>query len=164
MSMRDNDTIFLENEYKKIVEANLNIDPKELAASMMSDKSKEKDLYAPYAVIYHGQALEWYGDGDPASGNGRYKPKGNCGHILAINVPTKSLAEQIARHMINVLRDKYSNNVYGKNIFLCDWDNPIALPMTEVDFEYMDPEIDLFVDFKNMSEEEIEEYALLTLL
>ena len=37
----------------------------------------------PYAIIWHAQYHEWYGTEDPSTGEGRYKPKGDAGAVLA---------------------------------------------------------------------------------
>lgn len=71
---------------------------------------------APYYVAWYAQSWEWYGDGDPADGKGRYKPKGDGGRIVAINVPTYDQAVKIA----DKLEQDYNEgnfedkNVYGK--------------------------------------------------
>ena len=64
------------------------------------DKDKDMDDVgeagaAPYYVSWHGQSHEWYGDGDPSEGNGRYKSKGDGGQMLAVNIPTYAEAEAI---------------------------------------------------------------------
>ena len=50
---------------------------------------------APYAIVWHGQYAEWYGNGDPESGDGRYKMKGDAGNVLAKNIPTHAQAEKL---------------------------------------------------------------------
>lgn len=72
---------------------------------------------APYYVAWYAQSYEWYGDGDPADGNGRYKPKGDGGRIVAINIPTYDKALEISRKLeasyeSGEFEDK---NVYGKH-------------------------------------------------
>lgn len=65
---------------------------------------------APYAVGWSGQYWEWYGDGDPDQGNGRYKPKGDGGDIVAINVPSYEMAQKIA----NDLEEKLASEDTGE--------------------------------------------------
>ena len=72
---------------------------------------------APYYVAWHAQSYEWYGDGAPSDGQGRYKPKGDGGRVVAINIPTYDKARQIA----DKLEASYESgefedkNVYGKH-------------------------------------------------
>lgn len=79
-----------------------------------ADAQDMKD--APYYVSWHAQSWEWYGDGDPADGNGRYKPKGDGGRIVAINISKYEKAAEIA----NKLEASYKSgefedkNVYGR--------------------------------------------------
>jgi hypothetical protein len=40
--------------------------------------------------------MEWYGNGEPGSGDGRFKAKGDGGAMVAINVPTFEMAQRIA--------------------------------------------------------------------
>lgn len=51
-----------------------------------------------YAVGYDSGFREWYGDGPPGRGPGRYKNK-VAGGVLAINVPTYEMAEKIAKEI-----------------------------------------------------------------
>lgn len=60
-----------------------------------SDDDNEEMSDAPYAIVWHGQYAEWYGDGDPESGKGRYKMKGDAGNVLAKNIPTHAQAEKL---------------------------------------------------------------------
>ena len=60
-----------------------------------SDDDNEEMSDAPYAIVWHGQYAEWYGDGDPKSGKGRYKMKGDAGNVLAKNIPTHAQAEKL---------------------------------------------------------------------
>jgi hypothetical protein len=55
-----------------------------------------KDLYV---VGWTSQSYEWYGDDDPLSNQGRYKPKGDGGEIVAVNLPTLEKAHEIAREL-----------------------------------------------------------------
>ena len=84
-----------------------------------SDERTEPDQEmkdAPYYVEWNAQSWEWYGDDDPSTGRGRYKPKGDGGRVVAINVPDYETAQKIA----NKLDDDYKagdfedKNVYGK--------------------------------------------------
>jgi len=71
---------------------------------------------APYYVEWNAQSWEWYGDDDPSTGSGRYKPKGDGGRIVAINVPTYDKAMAIAGKLDNDYDDGSfeDKNVYGK--------------------------------------------------
>jgi hypothetical protein len=76
-----------------------------------------------YYVRWIGQYHEWYGDGPPEEGNGRYKQKGDGGRIVAINVPTEEQAEQIADQLDQAYADKQfpDKMVYNK------WGEDMAL-------------------------------------
>lgn len=72
---------------------------------------------APYIVGWSGQSLEWYGDEGPESGRGRYKPKGDGGRIVAINIPTYEMAEKIAKDLEAKLANEEMGE-YGKDWYL----------------------------------------------
>lgn len=95
----------------------------------------------PYAVGWSGQYLEWYGDKGPQSGEGRYKPKGDGGRIVAINVPSHTQAEDIRQ----TLDDQYEDgqlddpavyNEYGKDGAVTQYHGAYVRPMSELkDYE-----------------------------
>ena len=82
-----------------------------------ADQEAKEMRDAPYFVRWYAQSYEWYGDGSPQQGQGRYKPKGDGGRIVAVNVPTYAQAQAIA----DKLDDDYEAghfedmNVYGKH-------------------------------------------------
>ena len=75
------DIILLEQAYQRMSE-DVDIDVDSLKHSMGNQDMEQTDYDAPYAVICHGQSYEWYGNDDPSTGEGRYKPKGDCGTAL----------------------------------------------------------------------------------
>jgi len=70
---------------------------------------------APYYIEWNAQSWEWYGDDSPESGSGRYKPKGDGGRVVAINVPTFDKAQEIADKLDASYDDGNfeDKNVYG---------------------------------------------------
>ena len=69
---------------------------------------------APYYVAWYAQSWEWYGEGSPSDGNGRYKPKGDGGRIVAININSYDKATEIA----NKLDAEYeAGNFEDKNVY-----------------------------------------------
>jgi len=88
---------------------------------------QEQDMKdAPYYVYWTGQSFEWYGDKGPETDEGRYKPKGDGGRIVAINVPTYEQARKIADN----LDDRYQNHKFpdksvyaemGKDWYVVDY-------------------------------------------
>jgi len=106
-----------------------------------SDERSEPDQEtadAPYFVEWDAQSWEWYGDDDPATGSGRYKPKGGGGRVVAINVPDYETAQKIA----NKLDDDYNTgdfedkNVYGKqgkDYYVLDYHGSNIRAMSKMD-------------------------------
>ena len=98
------------------------------------DDNSEGKLTAegPYAIVWHGQHLEWYGDGDPSEGEGRYKPKGDAGQVLAKNIPTYAIAQKLlptTAKMSNV--GDYGD--YGKDgSLVTNSSGPEIIPMSEL--------------------------------
>lgn len=93
---------------------------------------------APYAVGWSAQALEWYGDDDPAEGKGRYKPKGDGGKVVAINVPNYETAQRLADKLdADYQADHfYDKNVYGhmgKDYYILQYHGAWVRPMSELD-------------------------------
>ena len=93
-----------------------------------TDRRKQRDMKdAPYFVRWSGQSLEWYGDDrGPEKGEGRYKPKGDGGKIVAINVPTHEEARKIAAELDNAYQenrfpDKSVYADYGKDWYVVDY-------------------------------------------
>jgi hypothetical protein len=92
----------------------------------------QTDYAAPYAVVYHSQLYEWYGDEGPNDrNNGRYKTKGDGGSILAINIPTKEMAEKIAEEMKQKLDAKGFGTPY-KSYYFEDQYYVIYVPMRDL--------------------------------
>lgn len=89
----------------------------------MDDYNSERDEKAqemrdaPYYVSWQAQSYEWYGEGDPADGNGRYKAKGDGGRIVAINIPTYAEASAVAKKLDRDYENgKFEDeNVYSKS-------------------------------------------------
>ena len=123
----------------EITEVALRRDDPELADYNSERSEKEQDMKdAPYYVEWNAQSWEWYGDGDPEDGQGRYKPKGDGGRIVAINVPTFAQAQKIA----DKLDSDYNNdefedkNVYGKqgeDYYVLDYHGASIRPMSKMD-------------------------------
>lgn len=93
-----------------------------------TERRKERDIKdAPYFVRWHGQSHEWSGDDrGPERGEGRYKPKGDGGKIVAINVPTYEEAQKIATQLDRAYQDHrfpddsvYAD--YGKDWYVVDY-------------------------------------------
>ena len=66
----------------------------ELDEDMEEETMSEEE--GPYVVGWNGQYMEWYGNGEPGSGDGRFKAKGDGGAMVAVNVPTFEMAQRIA--------------------------------------------------------------------
>lgn len=60
------------------------------------DVTNDETSEGPYVVGWNGQYMEWYGNGEPGSGDGRFKAKGDGGAMVAYNVPTFEMAQRIA--------------------------------------------------------------------
>jgi len=102
---------------------------------------------APYVVGWSAQSWEWYGDDDPGHGRGRYKPKGDGGKVMAINVPTYEEAQRMANELDNAYNNKtfpdefvYANSSDG---YYLDYHGAWVESMSEYDedwrFEYDRP-------------------------
>jgi hypothetical protein len=92
----------------------------------------------PYAVGWSAQSFEWYGDEGPESGEGRYKPKGDGGEIVAINIPTYDTAQQVANKLDKDYEAKqfYDKSVYGKHgkdWYINDYHGSWIKPMSRLD-------------------------------
>lgn len=93
---------------------------------------------APYYVAWYAQSWEWYGDDDPAKGQGRYKPKGDGGRIVAINVPTYDQAQKIADKLEQdynegKFEDKNVYSKHGEDYYILDWHGVDIRPMSKMD-------------------------------
>lgn len=95
-----------------------------------TEEANVKD--APYAVGWSGQYHEWYGDEGPESGKGRYKPKGDGGDFVAINVPTYAMAEKIAQKLQDDLKGEDMGE-WGKSWGVVDFADVWVIPMSELD-------------------------------
>ena len=106
---------------------------------------------APYYVRWSGQSHEWYGEGGPEEGEGRYKPKGDGGRVVAINVPTYSQAQEIASQLDaaydeNRFPDDSVYADYGKDWYVVDYHGTDIGSMSNLrkwEYEYDKPK-----DFK----------------
>ena len=79
------------------------------------EDEKQKDMAsAPYYVSWHRQSWEWYGNED--TGQGRFKPKGDGGAIVAINVPSYDEAQKIANKLDSDYEENkfYDDSVYAE--------------------------------------------------
>lgn len=90
----------------------------------------------PYYVGWSGQSLEWYGDDDLKKG--RYKPKGDGGKIVAINVPTHEEARKIAKALDDAYRDdkfpyKAVYGRMGKDGYVVDYHGAFIHSMKKMD-------------------------------
>ncbi len=91
---------------------------------------------APYAVGWSAQSHEWYGDEGPESKEGRYKPKGDGGEIVAINVPTYEKAVEIQKDIELAAKSgqiKGLNAKWGKDWSLLDWHGSWIKSMKEIE-------------------------------
>lgn len=102
------------------------------------DQTSTEQRDAPYAVGWSGQSHEWYGDEGPESGQGRYKPKGDGGDYVAINVPDYQTATQIQSQLDksyeeNTFHDKSVYGKHGKDWYIVDYDSSYIIPMKDVE-------------------------------
>ena len=85
---------------------------------------------APYAIIWHAQYHEWYGD--PATGEGRYKPKGDAGAVLAKNIPSYKQAQELLTHP-KIEKVAQEHGEWGKDLMLISQSTgPQIVPMSEL--------------------------------
>lgn len=96
-----------------------------------------------YYVRWFGQSHEWYGDGSPKDGNGRYKQKGDGGAIVAINVPTEEQAEQLASQLDEAYANKQfpDDSVYskwGEDMYLVDYYGASVYETNKADEEVLE--------------------------
>ena len=113
-----------------------------------SDERTEPDQEmkdAPYYVEWNAQSWEWYGDDDPSTGKGRYKPKGDGGRVVAINVPTFAQAQKIADKLDSDYEDGSfeDKNVYGtqgEDGYVLDYHGSNIRSMAKMD-EYTEREL-----------------------
>ena len=97
-----------------------------------ADDAGELNPEGPYAIVWHGQTLEWYGDGDPAEGEGRYKAKGDAGNILAKNIPTYAIAQKLLSTTAK-MSDVGDAGDHGKDGWLITNSSaPEIVPMSEL--------------------------------
>lgn len=124
---------------KELMELKLHRDDPEFDEYYDDRLEKEQDLKdAPYAVGWSAQSHEWYGDGNPEGGDGRYKPKGDGGSFVAINVPDFATAQKIA----NKLDKDYENHKFhdqsvyghrGHDHYYNDWHGSFIMSMSKVE-------------------------------
>jgi hypothetical protein len=87
---------------------------------------------APYAIIWHGQYAEWYGDSAPESGEGRYKMKGDAGSVLAKNIPTYAQAEELLPR-VATMSDIGDHGTWGEDhTLVMQSSDPMIVPMSEL--------------------------------
>lgn len=100
------------------------------------DQARDAIENGPWYVAWSGQSYEFYGE-DPANNDGRYKPKGDGGRIVAINMK-KADAEKLAAH----LDEQYENKTFpdesvygrfGKDWYIVEYHGAYAKSMTELD-------------------------------
>lgn len=113
-------------------------DPEMAEYDLDSEEQAQDTKDAPYYVGWHAQSWEWYGDGDPADGKGRYKPKGDGGRVVAINVPTFAQAQKIADQLDSTYEngDFEDKNVYGKqgdSGYVLDYHGSFVNSMSKMD-------------------------------
>lgn len=98
----------------------------------------EEDTKAPYAVVWHGQYMEWYGDDSPESGKGRYKMKGDAGEIVAKNIPTRDEAENALSQAL-VSEKIGDRGIIGIDIgVVSDSFGPFIIPMRDLHRHFED--------------------------
>ena len=104
-------------KFKEIMEVAVARNDPEMADYDDERDEKEQDMKdAPYYVSWAAQSWEWYGDDDPSTGSGRYKPKGDGGRITAINIASYLKAADIAKKLDQDYEDGNfeDKNVYGR--------------------------------------------------
>lgn len=92
----------------------------------------------PYAVGWSAQSHEWYGNEGPETKQGRYKPKGDGGEIVAINVPDLQTAKLIANRLDQSYDSDqfYDKSVYarhGKDWYINQYHGAWIKPMRDVE-------------------------------
>jgi len=101
--------------FKEIMEVAVHRDDPAMDDYNIDRGEKEQDMKdAPYYVAWTAQSWEWYGEGAPEDGNGRYKPKGDGGRVVAINIPEYEKAMQIADKLA---ADYESGEFEDKNVY-----------------------------------------------
>ena len=125
--------------FKEIMEVAVRRNDPEMDEYGADREEKARDMKdAPYYVAWYAQSWEWYGDGAPEDGQGRYKPKGNGGRITAININSYDKAVEIA----NKLDAEYESgefedkNVYGKqgvDGYVLDYQDADVRSMSKMD-------------------------------
>jgi len=84
----------------------------------------------PYAIIWHAQYHEWYGTEDPSTNNGRYKPKGDAGSVLAKNIPSYQQAQKL---LPKVEKHTTDHGEWGQDLMLISQSTgPQIVPMSEL--------------------------------
>ena len=114
-TVKKRDVKFKDATIKKIAEANRNQDTNWRDEA---DREMAPDRNSPYYVFWTGQSYEWYGDDAPESGEGRYKPKGDSGEIVAINIKDRDAANTIAKK----LDDQFNNGSFPNKAVYGRWD------------------------------------------
>jgi hypothetical protein len=115
-------------------EADQEMDP----AETPNEREFSNNAQAPYYVGWSGQSHEWYGDGPPSQGEGRYKQKGDGGKVVAINVPDYATAKSIADkldseyHAKNFSDDSVYNQ-WGEDYYLVDYHGAYVQSMSKMD-------------------------------
>jgi len=113
-------------------EAHDDFDMDDEIASYDGDDDAEPMSDAPYAILWHGQYAEWYGDNDPESGEGRYKMKGDAGNVLAKNIPTYAQAEKLLPR-VSGMGHVGDHGEWGKDhSVVMQASDPIIVPMKEL--------------------------------
>ena len=98
---------------------------------------------APYAIIWHAQYHEWYGAGDPETGEGRYKPKGDAGAVLAKNIPSYQQAQELLTNP-KIEKVAQEHGEWGRDLMLISQSTgPQIVPMSELKdhFHGYDPDM-----------------------
>ena len=95
----------------------------------------------PYAIVWHAQYHEWYGAGEPSTEDGRYKPKGDAGSVLAKNIPSYQQAQELLPKVEKVAKE---HGEWGKDLMLISQSTgPMVVPMSELKdhFHGYDPDM-----------------------
>ena len=96
------------------------------------DGRSELGPEGPYAIVWHGQYLEWYGDGSPRIGAGRYKSKGDAGNVLAKNILTYDMAQKLLS-TTNKMSGVGDDGDYGEDYSLVtNSSEPEIVPMSDL--------------------------------
>jgi hypothetical protein len=98
---------------------------------------KEQKAGNPYYVGWSCQSLEWYGDDDPSTKKGRYKPKGEGGKITDINIPSYQQAQRLEREIDEKYNrgelDPHLDGKFGEDHYIIQYHGTYIKSMSDMD-------------------------------